>query len=77
MDEIPNLRSPFSQQHEIVEIVDAMGHHALIKVWMVQLGSKPGVKTDLKDAQVVTDATTTVILKVLMFPLGMTSKAPR
>ena len=64
MDEIPNLRTPFSQTHEIVEIVDAMGYHALVKVWMVQLGSKPVVKTDLKDAQVVTDATSTIVLKV-------------
>ena len=64
MDEIPNLSSPFSQTHEIVEIVDAMGYHALVKVWMIQLGSKPVVRTDLKDAQVVTDATSTIILKV-------------
>ena len=64
MDEVPNLCSPFSQTHEIVEIVDAMGYHALVKVWMVQLGSKPVVRTDMKNAQVVTDATSTIILKV-------------
>ena len=64
MDLFPNLMKPLSQQQEFSEIVDNLGNHALIKVWLIQLGTKQVIKSNPKDAQVNTDATTTICIKV-------------
>ena len=64
MEPFPNLIKPFSQQQETLEIVDNMRNHALIKVWLIQLGQRV-IKSNPKDAQVNTDATTTICIKAL------------
>ena len=45
MNEISNLPSPFSQKAEALEIIDSVGNHALVRVWLIQLGAKPVIRS--------------------------------
>ena len=63
MEQFPNLPTPFSQVQKSMEVVDNMGNHALIKIWLIQLGTKKVVKSNPKDAQANTEATTTTCIK--------------
>ena len=41
MNPYPDLPAPYSQKAEVIEVIDPMGNHALIKIWLIQLGVKP------------------------------------
>ena len=60
----PDLPAPYSQKAEVIEVIDPMGNHALIKIWLIQLGVKPVIRCDPHDGQVTTDATVSIQIKV-------------
>ena len=64
MNQYPDLPAPYSQKAEVIEVIDPMGNHALIKIWLIQLGVKPVIRCDPHDGQVTTDATVSIQIKV-------------
>ena len=64
MNPYPDLPAPYSQKAEVIEVIDPMGNHALVKIWLIQLGVKPVIRSDPHDGQVATDATTSIQIKV-------------